>query len=90
MSPLSVAQYLPADGKPFDLVVFDEASQICTHEAIGAIARGRQVVIVGDSRQMPPSNFFMRTDSDDELPDEDESERIVTRSKERTPELESP
>lgn len=72
MSPLSVAQYLPADGKPFDLVVFDEASQICTHEAIGAIARGRQVVIVGDSRQMPPTSFFSRTDSEeDELPDED-------------------
>lgn len=72
MSPLSVAQYLPADGRPFDLVVFDEASQICTHEAIGAIARGRQVVIVGDSRQMPPTSFFKRTDSEDELPDDDD------------------
>jgi hypothetical protein len=72
MSPLSVAQYLPADGKPFDLVVFDEASQICTHEAIGTIARGRQVIIVGDSRQMPPTSFFMRADADDELPDDDD------------------
>jgi hypothetical protein len=54
MSPMSVAQYLPADTRLFDLVVFDEASQISTHDAIGAIARGRQVIIVGDSRQMPP------------------------------------
>src|ERR1019366_2097049 len=44
MSPLSVAQYLPANGKRFDMVVFDEASQIGPHDAIGAIARGNQVV----------------------------------------------
>ena len=54
MSPASVAHFLPADGTPFDLVVFDEASQIETHNAIGALARGKQVVIVGDSKQMPP------------------------------------
>ncbi|MEQ1503145.1 MAG: DUF4011 domain-containing protein, partial [Myxococcota bacterium] len=52
MSPLSVAQYLPAGGRRFDLVVFDEASQIGTHDAIGALARGGQVVVVGDSRQL--------------------------------------
>lgn len=57
MSPLSVAQYLPPDWR-FDLVVFDEASQICTHDAVGAVARGRQVVVVGDTRQLPPTNFF--------------------------------
>jgi hypothetical protein len=73
MSPLSVAQYLPADAPPFDLVVFDEASQICTHDAIGAIARGRQVIIVGDSRQLPPTSFFTRSGADDDLPDEDDS-----------------
>jgi hypothetical protein len=72
MSPLSVAQYLPADAPPFDLVVFDEASQISTHDAIGAIARGRQVIIVGDSRQLPPTSFFARSDADDALPDEDD------------------
>ncbi|HJW75648.1 MAG TPA: DUF3320 domain-containing protein [Thermoleophilia bacterium] len=72
MSPLSVAQYLPADAPPFDLVVFDEASQISTHDAIGAIARGRQVIIVGDSRQLPPTSFFARSDADDDLPDEDD------------------
>jgi very-short-patch-repair endonuclease len=59
MSPLSVAQYLPADGRRFDLVVFDEASQIATHDAIGALARGNQVVVVGDSQQLPPTAFFL-------------------------------
>lgn len=71
MSPLSVAQYLPADGRRFDLVVFDEASQIGTHDAIGAIARGQQVVIVGDSRQLPPTSFFARGDSSTDVDDND-------------------
>lgn len=66
MSPLSVAQYLPAGGRLFDLVVFDEASQIGPHDAIGAIARGRQVVIVGDSKQLPPTSFFERAARADE------------------------
>lgn len=60
MSPLSIAQYLPAELPPFDLVIFDEASQIAPWDAIGSIARGRQVVIAGDPRQMPPTNFFNR------------------------------
>ncbi|MCK0553274.1 hypothetical protein KFO32_09405 [Pantoea ananatis] len=54
MSPLSVAQFLPSDQALFDLVIFDEASQISPWDAIGAMARGRQVVIAGDPRQMPP------------------------------------
>ena len=61
MSPLSIAQYLPADQALFDLVIFDEASQITPWDAIGAMARGRQVVIAGDPRQMPPSNNFARS-----------------------------
>ncbi len=56
MSPLSIAQYLPAEMEPFDIVIFDEASQISPWDAIGAIARGRQVVIVGDPEQLPPTN----------------------------------
>ncbi|MBB3348344.1 DUF3320 domain-containing protein [Sphingomonas sp. BK069] len=60
MSPLSIAQYLPADQELFDLVIFDEASQITPWDAIGAMARGRQVVIAGDPRQMPPSSDFQR------------------------------
>lgn len=60
MSPISVAQYiaLDADSPLMDLVIFDEASQIPTSEAVGAIARGKSVVIVGDPRQMPPTAFF--------------------------------
>ncbi|MBF0500584.1 MAG: DUF3320 domain-containing protein [Candidatus Riflebacteria bacterium] len=58
MSPLSIAQYLPATREPFDLVIFDEASQIAVHDAVGAIARGRRAVIVGDSKQLPPTSFF--------------------------------
>lgn len=63
MSPLSIAQYLPADLELFDLVIFDEASQIAPWDAIGSIARGKQVVIAGDPRQMPPTNFFNRAAS---------------------------
>ncbi len=71
-SPISVARFLPAEGKRFDLVIFDEASQVETHDAIGAIARGKQVVIVGDNKQMPPTNFFSRTTTEaDELADVD-------------------
>jgi very-short-patch-repair endonuclease len=72
MSPLSIAQYLPARGRKFDLVVFDEASQICTHDAIGAIGRGQQVVVVGDSRQLPPTAFFQRGSGDDASVDEND------------------
>lgn len=68
MSPLSIAQFLAADSEPFDVVVFDEASQIPVWDAIGAIARGRQVVMVGDPKQLPPTSFFDRAESstDDE------------------------
>jgi very-short-patch-repair endonuclease len=64
MSPLSIAQYLSADASNFDVVVFDEASQIPVWDAIGAMARGRQVVMVGDPRQLPPTNFFERAEAD--------------------------
>jgi very-short-patch-repair endonuclease len=74
MSPLSIAQYLPAEQALFDLVIFDEASQITPWDAIGAMARGKQVVIAGDPKQMPPSNDFTRssgteTADDDTMPD---------------------
>ncbi|WP_419941177.1 DUF4011 domain-containing protein [Candidatus Palauibacter sp.] len=64
MSPLSVAQYLPADQALFDVVIFDEASQITVWDAVGSIARGKQVIVAGDPKQMPPSNFFARADDD--------------------------
>ena len=70
MSPLSVAQYLPAGRAAFDVVIFDEASQITTWDAIGAIARGRQTIVVGDPKQLPPTNFFGRAeDEDEDLPE---------------------
>ena len=71
MSPLSIAQYLPAGQELFDLVIFDEASQIAPWDAIGSIARGKQVVIAGDPRQMPPTAFFSRSASADEDVEED-------------------
>jgi hypothetical protein len=58
MSPISVAQYLDPKQALFDLVVFDEASQMPTSEAVGAMARGRHVIVVGDPRQLPPTSFF--------------------------------
>ena len=58
MSPISVAQYLAPDRYSFDLIIFDEASQLPTSEAAGAIGRGRQVIVVGDPKQMPPTDFF--------------------------------
>ncbi|WP_124057938.1 DUF4011 domain-containing protein [Vaginisenegalia massiliensis] len=58
MSPLSVAQYIDMDFPKFDLVIFDEASQIKTSTAIGAMSRAKNCIIVGDPQQMPPTNFF--------------------------------
>ena len=75
MSPLSVAQFLPAGFSQFDLVVFDEASQITPWDAVGTIARGKNVIVVGDPKQMPPSNNFGRTDVDDS--DEADMESIL-------------
>ena len=66
MSPLSVAQYLPADHQCFDLVIFDEASQIFTWDAVGVIARGKQAIVCGDPKQLPPTNFFGRAESEDD------------------------
>lgn len=76
MSPLSVAQYLGPGFPKFDLVVFDEASQMPVWEAVGAIARGKELIVVGDSKQLPPTSFFDYTSGaeevqDDELVDEE-------------------
>ena len=60
MSPLSVSQFLPSAAIKFDLVVFDEASQICTEDAVGSIYRGNQLVVAGDNRQLPPTAFFQQ------------------------------
>ena len=77
MTPLAVAQYLPPGTIEFDLVVMDEASQLTPEDAFGAIARGREVVIVGDPAQMPPSNFFQSTSTND-IEEEDEEAEAAT------------
>jgi very-short-patch-repair endonuclease len=75
MSPLSVAQFLKPNGLRFDLVLIDEASQMRPEEALGAVARGGQLVVVGDPMQLPPTSFFDRVDR--LLDDEIEEEEIV-------------
>ena len=72
MGPLSVAQYLAPGQLKFDFVVMDEASQLRPEDAIGALARGGQVVVVGDPKQLPPTSFFQRValDADDDTSDE--------------------
>ena len=70
MSPLSIAQFLEPGALEFDLVVFDEASQVRPVDALGAIARGKQVTVVGDSKQLPPTSFFDRLVNAEEI-DED-------------------
>lgn len=72
MSPLAVSQYLPADMK-FDVVIFDEASQVSPGDAINCIYRGRSFILAGDDRQLPPTQFFERVVEADDL-DELESD----------------
>lgn len=79
MSPASVAQFLPAGGTQFDVVIIDEASQMRPEEALGAIGRGRQSVIVGDPMQLPPTAFFDAS-SDTEEASADEELDIDTES----------
>ncbi|MBD8069872.1 DUF3320 domain-containing protein [Bacillus sp. PS06] len=67
MSPLSVAQYLDPSFPKFDLVIFDEASQLPTSEAIGAMARGNHVIVVGDPKQLPPTSFFSAQQTEEDF-----------------------
>ena len=72
MSPVSVAQFLPPGTIEFDLLVIDEASQVRPEDALGAIARAKQIVVVGDQQQLPPTNFFSRLTGNEEWEDDDE------------------
>lgn len=79
MSPLSIAQFLSAGQALFDVVIFDEASQITVWDAVGSLARGKQVIVAGDPKQMPPTNFFARSDDDPdgEIDEEGDLESIL-------------
>ena len=77
MSPISAAQYLDPKREPFDIVIFDEASQLPTCKAVGVLARGRNAVIVGDPKQMPPTTFFAANTVDEENLDIEDLESIL-------------
>lgn len=72
-----MAQFLPSDTVMFDLLVIDEASQIRPEDALGVIARARQIVVVGDQKQLPPTSFFDRLSDDVEENDEDDEAEVV-------------
>jgi very-short-patch-repair endonuclease len=72
MSPLAVSTYLDTPELSFDIVIFDEASQVRPHDAVCAIYRSKQLVVGGDPKQLPPTDFFTRTGEDvDEAPTEE-------------------
>jgi len=80
MSPISVAQYIDPSYPKFDLVIFDEASQLPTCEAVGAIARGENVIIVGDPKQLPPTSFFSSNQVDEENYEKEDLENCLALS----------
>ena len=77
MSPITVSQYLKAESGLFDMVIFDEASQIPTADAICSIARGKEAIIVGDPKQLPPTTFFNTTYVDEENMENEDMESIL-------------
>ena len=77
MSPISAAQYLDPKAEPFDIVVFDEASQMPTCKAVGVLARGTDAVIVGDPKQMPPTSFFSTNAVDEDNLEAEDLESIL-------------
>jgi very-short-patch-repair endonuclease/DNA polymerase III delta prime subunit len=74
MSPISVAQYLEPGGIDFDLLLIDEASQVRPVDALGAVARAKKIVVVGDSKQLPPTRFFSRMAGEDVSDDAEPNE----------------
>lgn len=77
MSPISVAQYFDVNDSHFDLVIFDEASQLPTAESVSALARAKQAIIVGDPKQMPPTTFFSSSTLDEDNLDIEDLESIL-------------
>ncbi|HEY8325932.1 MAG TPA: DUF4011 domain-containing protein, partial [Ktedonobacterales bacterium] len=74
MSPLTVSQFVESAEPLFDLVIFDEASQVLTEDAICAIMRGKQLIVVGDEKQLPPTSFFAKSLADEGDDDDDEAQ----------------
>lgn len=77
MSPITVAQYIQPTADLFDLVIFDEASQMTTAEAVGSIARAKAAIVVGDPRQLPPTAFFHTAYVDEENLENEDLESIL-------------
>jgi len=77
MSPVTVSQYLAPTACAFDAVIFDEASQMPTSEAVPAIARARSAIIVGDPKQLPPTTFFASSYSDEDNPESEDMESVL-------------
>lgn len=91
MSPISVAQFIPPSEMEFDLLVIDEASQVRPEDALGVIARAKQIVVVGDIKQLPPTSFFSRLVSGDDNEDveDDTTEPTALQGAARVSEMES-
>ncbi len=77
MSPTTVAQYIRPEADVFDLVIFDEASQMTTAEAIGSLARAKAAIVVGDPKQLPPTSFFHSSYVDEENLENEDLESIL-------------
>ncbi|MEH2201907.1 DUF4011 domain-containing protein [Nostoc sp.] len=73
MSPLSVSQYINPDVIHFDVLIFDEASQLRTEDVVPSIIRSNQVIVIGDKKQLPPTSFFSTGDSQEDIGDEDDA-----------------
>jgi very-short-patch-repair endonuclease len=89
MSPISVAQFLPPNSVEFDLLVIDEASQVRPEDALGLVARTKQMVVVGDNKQLPPTSFFDRIVADEDEADPDETVDAILGGAAKATDLES-
>jgi very-short-patch-repair endonuclease len=76
MSPLSLAKFLPSGSAEFDIAIVDEASQMKPEDALGGLLRAKQIIVVGDPKQLPPTDFFNRVDGVGNSADEEEYEDI--------------
>ena len=73
MSPLSVSQYINPNVVHFDVLIFDEASQLRTEDVVPAIIRSNQVVVIGDNKQLPPTSFFSTGENEEDINDDDDA-----------------